>query len=278
MKNYLLIIIFPLFLHSQTTTKVSITKAEIIHGIKQKKIALEYLAESLKVNRNAQARITKAEAIFEDNTSENLEFSEFYDLGNPNPLNVIYFKAPKNKINNIKSLSGTIEYFNPTIENGDVIILENPQTKNSTRIFRELLDFEFYMVDVNALLKLKKLKKSKRYIEAQKLIGISDLSLDFKKSLDNFFKNLPVSFINPTGVFFYIFDPTDRFYTIRIVNENGEFQTTNYSGSSDSAWKYFQVTSNTIDKKLAFIFHSKNSVREFDFKELNINIKNANGL
>ena len=155
--------------------------------------------------------------------------------------------------------------------------MENPRGKINTRVLNDVSGFEFYMVDINALVKLKKLPKSERYIQAQKLIGLSSLSPLFKKSLNNFFKYIEFSF-NQTGAFFYIYDPSHNFFTIRIMDKDGELRNPGHSGSSDLAWKYFQVSGDSMDQKLAFIFCNKNSIHEFDFDVKNIEIQNPTGL
>ncbi|HEX8561971.1 MAG TPA: hypothetical protein VF676_03220 [Flavobacterium sp.] len=278
MRYSLLILLFPLLLHCQNQINVTIKNARIVEDGDVKKLRMEYQADSLIISGSSQIRITDARAIFDDGRYQNLDYSEYYDIANSKPYNAIYFKIPRKNVYSVKSVKGKIEYYNPRVDNGDIKILENPKAKVNSRVLPEVSGLEFYKVDINALIRLKGLSRSKRYLRAQKIIGVPALTTEFKKSINDFFKYLDVSVFNQTGSFFYIYDPSDLFFTIRLIDKNGNLKNCGYSSSSDLPWKYFQVSGESMDSNLAFIFYSKNSVQEFDFIVENIKIENSNGL
>ena len=264
---------FPFFTYCQTI-KVSIDNAEINDWGLGKSLALEYHLDSLKIDGTSQSRINEAELTFSDESHSKLVFSEYYDIAK----RVVYFNPPKKNITNIKSIRGKIEYYNPTIENGDIKILENPRSRINSRVLNEVSGIEFYLIDINSLLKIRNLPTTERDIKVQKLIGLSVLSSEFKNFLNNFYENLQKSGLNQTGALFYIYDPSNIFFTIRIKDKDGELRNPGNSSSSESAWKYFQLSGDSLDQSLAFLFYTKNSVKVFDFKTTNIKIKNPNGL
>ena len=273
MKCLLVAIMFSFFTYSQTI-KVSIDNAEINDWGLGKSLALQYHLDSLRIDGTSQSRINEAELTFSDESHSKLVFSEYYDIAK----RVVYFNPPKKNITHIKYITGKIEYYYPTIENGDIKIVENPRSLINSRVLKEVSGIEFYMIDIKSLLKIRDLPLIEREIQVQKLIGLSDLSSEFKTFLNNFYQNLQKSGLNQTGALFYIYDPSNIFFTIRIKDKDGELRNPGYASSSDAAWKYFQLFGDSLDQSLAFQFYTKNSVKEFDFKTTNIKIENPNGL
>lgn len=130
-----------------------------------KKFSLGDHLDSLKIDGTSQSRVNEAELTFSDESHSKLVFSEYYDIAK----NVIYFNPPKKNIINIKSIRGKIEYYNPTIENGDIKILENPRSRINSRVLKEFLGIEFYLIDINSLLKIRNLPTTEREIQFSKI-------------------------------------------------------------------------------------------------------------
>lgn len=191
-------------------------------------IELEFEVKDVEINKTHLIKLnTIGKAI--DSNNELLEkkrVSFGYTYQSKNEIRIA-LEAPLRSAESIKEISGTINYFTPSEENGSKIIVHNPLEHFNSNLLKSInTDVKLLLVDKAALDELEKKDKA-AYMDKLKALKLDQFAEGLEKTasgLQSLFEDLFKEF-EPSSkdeFIFYVEDKSGKLVDILIHNDKGE--------------------------------------------------------
>lgn len=191
-------------------------------------IELEFEVKYIEINKTHLIKLNTIGKAIDSNNDllEKKRVSFGYTYQSKNEIRIA-LEAPLRSAQSIKEISGTINYFTPSEENGSKIIVSNPLEHFNSNLLESInTDVKLLLVDKAALDELEKKDKA-AYMNKLKALKLDQFAEGLEKTasgLQSLFEDLFKEFEPSTKdeFIFYVEDKNGKLVDILIHNHKGE--------------------------------------------------------
>ncbi len=237
-------------------------------------IELTIKINGIQIDENRRVKVGKITHAIDNlgNTLEEKTSSFGYDYKDRNEVS-FKLNAPLRSATHLNTVEGTINYYNPTVENKGKIEVKKPLDKYNTDFLKGVTtEAKLILIDEESLKKLKSENEAAFNKEMDKLKkdnAIEEKMGGLVTGFKDFFEGLFNYGSYGSSLNFYVDDPEKKIVAINVFNEKGEKVSNGYFSSGNQ----MTITLNEEPKntwKVDVLLENEKALKEYKFKLTNV--------